>query len=264
MRSKIKTKHYFILFSLALYLAKKYSVNPLYIKLLYIISSSILLYKIVALILSFKANYNNQKTLFRNIKLFVKANDERLYYSLNQSFNMYKYGLFVWSQKPYDQHTSFGAYKKNPNLAIYGGFLMLMVTGLVVLDISLRKYGYIILANIALGFSFFAILLFFAHIKGLKYRRISLMDDHLKIQYGILNDIDIHYADISKEKKDLKKDSLTSIGLMNEFEANNVTIYFKKPLNLVLKHGLKKQTEGIKFYVTEKEDFIKLLDTKLI
>jgi hypothetical protein len=245
MSLKIKTKHYFILLSLSLFLVKKYAENPFYIKLAYFLYFSIILFKIGALILLVKASYNNHNSFIENIKLFVKASDERLYYSLNQTFNMYKYGLFVWSPKPYDEHTSFSVYKKNPNLAIYGGFLMLMVTELVVLDILLRKFHYIKMANVALVLSIFAILLFFAHVKGLKYRRITFKDDHLNIKYGILNDIDITYADIATERKDVKKDNLTSIGLMSEFEANNVTIYFKKPLNLVLKNGLRKQTDGI-------------------
>lgn len=167
------------------------------------------------------------------------------------------YGFINWKTRETNDN-EFTYHKKSGTPALFYAFILIIVVETFAIHFLLTRWS-LILAWILTALSIYTAMQVFGFAKSLTQRPISINQDSLTLKYGILNEVEIPFADIGKielSRKSLEKNELTkTLSPLGELENHNVIIHLKKENELVGLYGMKKRFNIIGFHIDEPTEF---------
>lgn len=170
---------------------------------------------------------------------------------------VFYYGFMNWKTKEINEN-EFTYHKNSGTPALFGGFIMIIGIETVALHFLLARWS-IVAAWILTALSAYTAIQVFGFAKSLSKRPISINKDSLTLKYGILNEVEIPFADIRKvelSRKSLEKNELTkTLSPLGELESHNVIIHLEKENELVGLYGMKKRFNLLGLHIDEPKEF---------
>ena len=180
-------------------------------------------------------------------------------------FGVIAYAFFKWRDEKCEN--AFTYHKKNGSTILMGMLLFLLAAETTVFHILIAQWN-LTLAWMLTAVSIYFALQLFAHLKALRLRPISIVGSELLFRCGILGDTSIDVALIG---------SVKMTGRPVEDEDGHLTIVPLGPLcqpNVMLRvrrgetfsgfYGFEKRFSSISFYVDEPNEFVEILNGRMI
>ena len=175
------------------------------------------------------------------------------------------YGFINWKVRDINKN-EFTYHKKSGAPALFGAFILIIGIETFAFHFLLTRWS-IIVAWILTILSIYTAIQIFGFAKSISKRPITINQNSLTLKYGILNEVEIPFADIDKIElswKPLDKDVLTkTLSPLGELESHNVILYLKKENELIGLYGLKKKFKVIGFHIDESKEFKDKIENKL-
>lgn len=175
------------------------------------------------------------------------------------------YGFFNWKKTVLKVNEFTYHYKSGTPITLIV-FIFLLIVETSAMHLLLAKWNNTI-AWIASGFGMYTIIQLFGFIRSLSQRPISIRNDRLLINYGILAATEIYFKDIASvelSKKRIELDNLTrKLSPLGELESHNIIIRLNKEAVLTGLYGVRKKFTTLLLHVDDKVAFRTILDDKI-
>lgn len=178
---------------------------------------------------------------------------------------VFYYGFINWKTRDVNEN-EFTYHKNSGTPALFGAFILIIGVETFALHFLLARWS-LIGAWVLTALSVYTAIQVFGFAKSLSKRPISINQDCLTLNYGILNEVEIPFSDIDKvelSRKSLVKDLLTkTLSPLGEIESHNVIIYVRKENELIGLYGMKKKFKVIGLHIDEPKEFIEKIENAL-
>lgn len=175
---------------------------------------------------------------------------------------VFYYGFIHWKSIS-TKDNEFTYHKKSGTPALLGGIILLIGIETVALHILFSQWSQIA-AWILTALSCYTAIQVFGFAKSLSKRPISINQDSLILNYGILNEVEIPISEIDHielSRKPLKKDPLTKkLTPFGELESHNLIIYLKHENELKGLYGIRKKFKVLGLFIDEPIKFQKQMN----
>lgn len=170
---------------------------------------------------------------------------------------VFYYGFINWKTRETSDN-EFTYHKKSGTPALFYAFILIIAVETIAIHFLLTRWS-LIAAWILTVLSIYTAFQVFGFAKSLTQRPISINQHSLTLKYGILNEVEIPFSDISKielSKKTLEKNELTkTLSPLGELESHNVIIHLKRENELVGLYGMKKRFNLLGLHIDEPTEF---------
>ncbi|MGL4630873.1 MAG: hypothetical protein ACRCVT_06670 [Leadbetterella sp.] len=198
-----------------------------------------------------------------NCLLFLKQYNPTFYKILKQEKLILSQAFLVW-EKPKDSSANhFYSSNHNPNKGVYGVLVGLIVIETCIVDLVLVKFEYYLLAKLSIFSSLYLLIIMIAYFKALKFRPTQLDANGITIQYGLNPVIEIPYSAMTPDQPSSEPREIVPLGLLSKLEEHNVGIVLKNYENIQTLYGKEKKGNEIRFFVSEKQKFMDLLQENI-
>ena len=167
------------------------------------------------------------------------------------------YGFISWKTKEIEEN-EFTYHKRSGTPALFNAFMLVIGIETVAFHLLLARWN-IVAAWILTALSVYTAIQVLGFAKSLSRRPIAINQDSVMLKYGILNEVEIPFSDITHielSRKSLDKDVLTkSLSPLGALERHNVIIHLKKEHELIGLYGMKKKFKVIGLHLDEPNYF---------
>jgi hypothetical protein len=174
------------------------------------------------------------------------------------------YGFFHWKTLHLEEN-EFTYHKKSGTPALFGALILAIGVETIAFHFLLARWNELG-AWVLTALSIYASLQVFGFAKSLSKRPISINHDSLVLKYGILNEVELPFSNISSieySSKPLVKSKLTTtLSPLGQAEKHNVVVQLKNEQIATGIYGLKKRFSVIGFHVDNPIGFKKQFDSK--
>jgi hypothetical protein len=178
---------------------------------------------------------------------------------------VFYYGFINWKRKEIKEN-EFTYHKNSGTPALFGGFIMIISIESVTLHFLLARWS-TVAAWVLTVLSIYTAIQVFGFARSLSKRPISINNESVTLKYGILNEVEIPFSEISQieiSSKSLKKEKLSkTLSPLGELESHNMIIHLKKEHELVGLYGLKKKFNILGLYIDEPIEFKEKIENAL-
>ncbi|MNU60173.1 hypothetical protein D3C71_493560 [compost metagenome] len=178
---------------------------------------------------------------------------------------VFYYGFINWKTREMNKN-EFTYHKNSGTPALFGVFIMMIGIETFVLHFLLARWS-IVAAWILTVLSVYTAIQILGFARSLSKRPISINNDSLTLNYGILNEVEIPFSDIDNielSSKSLEKSKLTkTLSPLGELESHNVIIHLKKENELIGLYGMKKKFNKLGLHIDEPKEFNERMENAL-
>ncbi|MEZ5013591.1 MAG: hypothetical protein R2794_04805 [Chitinophagales bacterium] len=178
---------------------------------------------------------------------------------------VFYYGFIVWKTREI-KNNEFTYHKTSGTIALLIGFIMIIGMETLALHFLLARWSNVA-AWILTALSVYTAIQVLGFAKSLSKRPVSINTGSLTLKYGILNEVDIPFADIEKielSRKSLEKDKLTrTLSPLGALESHNVVIHLKKENALIGLYGIKKKFNILGLHIDKPKEFMEKMENAL-
>jgi len=166
------------------------------------------------------------------------------------------YGFINWRTRSLEK-SEFSYHKESGTPALLGAFIFIIIIETFVFHLLLAKWSEIT-AWILSVLSIYTALQVFGFARSLAKRPILISENSLVLRYGILNEVEIPFADVDRLElisQSVEEPGFAKLSLLGELEGHNVVIRLNKENTMVGLYGAKKQFKTIGLHVDEPKEF---------
>ncbi len=174
--------------------------------------------------------------------------------------SVFYYAFYLWPQPQAIEGKQFTYHKKSGAAALFLALTIIILVESFAVHLLLAPYS-LLLAWLCTLSSLYLALQFYAHIKAIKRRLITIEDGKIFFRNGLFANTEISINNIESlelsqrlPKTDRK---VEKFGLIAELELHNIVLHLKTPINIEGFYGIKKQAEVLLIWVDEKENFVR-------
>ncbi|MDX2361955.1 MAG: hypothetical protein QNK23_14185 [Crocinitomicaceae bacterium] len=175
------------------------------------------------------------------------------------------FGFINWRTRPL-QDNEYTYHKKSGTLTLFVALLLIIGIETVGLHSLLARWSIVAAWTLTI-LSIYTAIQVIGFAKSLSKRPISINQNSLTLKYGILNEVEISFADLETIKLSgaaLEKDVLTkTLSPLGDLESHNVIIQLKNEKELVGSYGMKKKFKIIGLHLDEPIGFKEKVDKAL-
>ena len=176
------------------------------------------------------------------------------------------YGFIQWKTRPLKDN-EYSYHKKSGTSALIIALIMLIGAEAFTMHVILAQY-YTTAAWILTFLSVYTAFQFFGFAKSLSRRPIAISDHSLQLKFGIMNEVEIPFKNITRiefSRKALSLDDKYSkkLSLFEDFESHNIVLEVDEVSEFNSLYGFKKKFKILAFHVDQPEDFMASINAKL-
>ncbi len=192
------------------------------------------------------------------MKTFAKA--------LSFEIAVFYYAFFLWSKPKKIAAHQFTYHKKSGAAALFYALTMIILVESFAVHLLVAPYSPIFAWLLTIS-SLYLGVQFYAHIKAMKRRLITIENEQIFFRNGIFVNTQVALNNINAielSQRQIKTDrKVEKFALVGDLELHNIVLHLKKPIEIEGFYGVKKQAEVLLIWVDKKDAFVQRIQRYL-
>ena len=179
---------------------------------------------------------------------------------------VFYYAFFLWSKPKTIAAHQFTYHKKSGAAALFYALTMIILVESFAVHLLIAPYSPVFAWLLTISSLYLAVQ-FYAHIKAIKRRLITIENEQIFFRNGLFANTllplnNIHAIELSQRQPQTDR-KVEKFALIAELELHNIILHLKKPITIEGFYGVKKQAEVVLIWVDEKDKFVQQIQSYL-